>query len=145
TTQGAAYTSTLQATGGAGTRTWSISQGTLPAGLSLNTATGDISGNPTSVGNSAFTVQVQDSGVPVQVPFAVLTISVLPAGSVLSFTVQPGDSAAGQAITPTVQVKLADSANAGIAGVTLTISIGTNPSAGTLAGILTAVTNASGI
>ena len=57
-TVGAAYNQTLAATGGNGTYTWSLSAGTLPAGLSLATGTGSISGNPTGAGTYTFTVQV---------------------------------------------------------------------------------------
>ncbi len=58
---GASYSQTLAATGGAGTLTWSVTVGSLPAGLSLNTSTGVISGTPTATGASNFTVTVTDS------------------------------------------------------------------------------------
>ena len=41
--------------------TWSITSGSLPAGLSLNTTTSAITGTPTTVGNSIFTIKVTDS------------------------------------------------------------------------------------
>lgn len=47
---GTAYAFTLQATGGSGVYTWSVQSGTLPSGLSLNSATGAISGIPTTAG-----------------------------------------------------------------------------------------------
>ena len=57
-----AYSQTLGASGGSGTySSWSITSGTLPVGLSLNSATGVISGTPTTTGTSSFTVQVADS------------------------------------------------------------------------------------
>jgi hypothetical protein len=52
---------TLAATGGVTPYTWSISSGSLPAGLSLNSSTGTISGTPTIGGLSSFTIQVADS------------------------------------------------------------------------------------
>ncbi len=55
------YTQTLSASGGTGTYTWSITTGTLPAGLTLAASTGVIAGTPTTMGTSTFTVQVQDS------------------------------------------------------------------------------------
>ena len=60
-----AYNEPMAATGGTAPLTWSISAGTLPAGLNLNPTTGVISGTPTARGTSPFTVQVQDvSGNP---------------------------------------------------------------------------------
>ncbi|MBI4906336.1 MAG: putative Ig domain-containing protein [Acidobacteria bacterium] len=55
------YSQTMAATGGVLPYTWSISGGSLPAGLSIATNTGIISGAPTAAGNSTFTVRVQDS------------------------------------------------------------------------------------
>ena len=57
----AAYSATLTASGGKTPYTWSLAQGSLPSGLSLNGATGVISGTPTASGMSSFTVQVRDS------------------------------------------------------------------------------------
>lgn len=56
-----AYDQTLVASGGAEPLTWSISSGSLPAGLTLNPSTGNISGTPTTTGISSFTVQVEDN------------------------------------------------------------------------------------
>jgi hypothetical protein len=56
-----AYSATLQASGGAGTLHWSVTVGTLPSGLSLNSSTGAISGTPSATGTSTFTVNVTDS------------------------------------------------------------------------------------
>ncbi|MGA9527861.1 MAG: Ig domain-containing protein, partial [Terriglobales bacterium] len=55
---------TVQATGGVTPYTWAISAGSLPAGLSINSATGAITGTPTGTGTSSFTVQVTDSESP---------------------------------------------------------------------------------
>src|ERR1041385_1037614 len=43
-----AYSSTLQATGGTPPYTWSVSNGSLPAGLMLTAGSGAISGTPTT-------------------------------------------------------------------------------------------------
>ena len=55
---GVAYTATLAAQAGVTPYTWSISTGTLPAGLTLAASTGVISGTPTGTGTSSFTVKV---------------------------------------------------------------------------------------
>jgi hypothetical protein len=56
---GSTYSTTLGATGGNGSFSWSLSSGSLPGGLALSPA-GVISGVPTSVGDFAFTVGVTD-------------------------------------------------------------------------------------
>jgi large repetitive protein len=56
---GTAYSQTLAATGGASPFTWSLSSGTLPAGLTLN-ANGTVTGTPTTAGTSSFAVRVTD-------------------------------------------------------------------------------------
>jgi large repetitive protein len=55
------YSTTLNATGGTPPFTWSLVNGQLPAGLTLDAQTGLISGIPILLGTSTFTVQVQDS------------------------------------------------------------------------------------
>ena len=60
-TVGVAYSTSLVAAGGSTPYTWSVSAGTLPAGLNISPNTGLISGIPTAKGTSSFTVQVKDS------------------------------------------------------------------------------------
>ncbi len=59
-TAGAAYSALVAATGGAGTLTYSITSGTLPTGLTLNTSSGAISGTADKAGTHNFTVEVSD-------------------------------------------------------------------------------------
>ncbi len=59
-TVGVAYSQTLTASGGTTPLTWTVTSGTLPAGLSLSSA-GVLSGTPTIVGTSSFTVKVTDT------------------------------------------------------------------------------------
>ena len=55
------YTATLATTGGLAPFTWSVSSGTLPAGLTLNATTGVLAGTPSAAGAPSFTVQVTDA------------------------------------------------------------------------------------
>ena len=76
TTAGAAYSATLIATGGTPAYTWSISSGSLPAGLTLAASTGIISGTPTTSGSFSFGVTVKDSSSATETATATLTLSV---------------------------------------------------------------------
>ncbi len=73
---GAPYSATLQATGGTPSYVWSISSGSLPAGLSLDASTGVISGTPTATSTANFVVQVADSSSPPATATASLSIDV---------------------------------------------------------------------
>jgi len=56
-----AYTAALTATGGNPPYSWSVSDGDLPPGLSLNSAGGTLTGIPTAPGTFSFTANLQDS------------------------------------------------------------------------------------
>lgn len=60
-TAGLAYTASLAASGGLAPYAWSISGGSLPAGLSLDPASGHLSGIPTTAGTANFTARVVDA------------------------------------------------------------------------------------
>jgi hypothetical protein len=72
---GTAYSQTLSATGGKLPVTWSVTVGTLPAGLSLNASTGVISGTPTSNATGSITFRVIDANAVVATKALTLTIS----------------------------------------------------------------------
>jgi hypothetical protein len=59
--RGTGYSQTLAAEGGSGPKTWTVSAGKLPDGLTLDSATGAITGTPTANGDFAFTVKVADA------------------------------------------------------------------------------------
>jgi Putative Ig domain len=75
-TDGTPYSQILQASGGTPAYTWSITSGSLPAGLTLAATTGAISGTPTSTGTSSFTATVTDNGSPAQTQSAATSIAV---------------------------------------------------------------------
>ena len=64
-TAGTSFSQTLTAIGGTGARTYSLSAGSLPAGLTLRPS-GLISGTATVAGTTSFTLQVSDSDSPAQ-------------------------------------------------------------------------------
>jgi len=66
----------MSATGGTPAYTWSITTGSLPAGLTLAATTGIISGTPTASGTSNFTATVSDNGNPAQTKSAATSIVV---------------------------------------------------------------------
>jgi hypothetical protein len=68
-TVGATYSTTLSASGGSGTKTWTVTAGSLPAGLSLS-ANGVVSGTPTAQGTASFTANVSAGGASSQRQFS---------------------------------------------------------------------------
>ena len=95
---GTAYSATLEATGGDATYTWSITSGSLPAGLSFETSGGVISGTPTTAGSSTFTVEVTSGGQTAQ---QALTITVNGTPPEITTTSLPGGTV-GTAYSQTV-------------------------------------------
>jgi Putative Ig domain len=70
------YTSPVNVSGGTAPYTWSVSSGSLPAGLSLNSANGTISGTPTTSGAFPFSLSVKDSSTDPQSASQSLAITV---------------------------------------------------------------------
>ncbi|HZG92302.1 MAG TPA: fibronectin type III domain-containing protein, partial [Pseudonocardia sp.] len=75
---GVAYSHQLTVTNGTAPFTWSISAGTLPAGLTLNATTGLLSGTPTAAGSSPVTVRVVDASGQVATRAITLVIAAAP-------------------------------------------------------------------
>jgi hypothetical protein len=63
-TGGQPYSASLAAVNGVTPYSWSVSSGSLPPGLTLNSSTGQISGTPDVAGTYSFTVTVTDSRRP---------------------------------------------------------------------------------
>ncbi len=83
-----AYSATLTATSGKTPYTWSVTGGTLPAGLKLAT-TGAITGTPTTAGTSSVTFTAKDANSPAQSVSATLPITINPKVAITT-TALPG-------------------------------------------------------
>ncbi len=143
--QGKPYSAAMTATGGTAPLNW-FYYGALPPGITFAQATGTFSGTPTQIGNFSGYVIVQDSSNPHQSALGVLAAGLtVVAPPNLTFVVQPVDAAPGQPISPPVQVRALDSMGAALAGINVSINLGTNPGSATLSGTNTAVTAANGI
>ncbi len=81
--------------------TWSVSSGSLPAGISLS-ADGTLSGTPTATGTSSFTVKVTDANSQTATQATSITIS---AGVSTTFTAPPAGQV-GVAYTDTLTAAL---------------------------------------
>ena len=106
-TAGVAYAHSLVAANGTTPYAWSVVEGGLPAGLSLDGGTGEVSGTSNVAGTSDFVVLLQDAvGDTVS---RALSITIAAAAPVtLTFEVQPSDVVAGATMSPAVQVKVTD-------------------------------------
>lgn len=77
---GSSYSVNLSVVGGTAPYSWTVSNGTLPDGLSLS-ADGVLSGMPTATGTSNFTVQVEDNNAVTDTEVFSLSISDLAIGT----------------------------------------------------------------
>jgi len=131
---GANYNQTVLASGGVPVYSWSITKGSLPAGLNLNSITGQIYGTPTAVGTSGFTITVMDSETPAAQASANLSITINP-GSPLQ--IQTTGLPAGSEVTMYAATL---SARGGVQPYTWSISTGNLPGGLTLSGSTGAIT-----
>ncbi|HTW61905.1 MAG TPA: putative Ig domain-containing protein [Terracidiphilus sp.] len=116
------YSETLAATGGVSPYTWSISVGSLPAGLTLNATTGVISGTPTAAGTSNFTVKVTDSASNTATEGLSITINAVLAVSTTSLPAGTVNTSYSQTVAAT----------GGVSPYTWSISVGSLPAGLTL-------------
>ena len=73
---GQAYSAQFLASGGVAPYVFSLTQGSLPLGLSIDPTTGVVSGVPTTAGTYSFTVTVTDASDPAQSVSALVTLVV---------------------------------------------------------------------
>jgi hypothetical protein len=89
---GAVYNQTLSGSGGITPHTWSVSSGTLPAGISLNPTSGVISGTPSAAATSQFTVTLTDAnGDFVSKPLSLTVNDTTSGGGAIQFQDKNGD------------------------------------------------------
>jgi hypothetical protein len=117
---GVPYVGTLLATGGVSPITWSVTAGSLPAGLSLNGSTGIVTGTTTGSGTSTFTIQATDGETPAQVKSASVTIRTDAPLSIVTSTLP--DAIAGLLYNTTLGT------TGGVGPVTWSVTAGTLPS-----------------
>ncbi|TAG01978.1 MAG: T9SS C-terminal target domain-containing protein, partial [Cytophagia bacterium] len=147
--QGASYNQTLTQTGLIGTLTWSVSIGSLPTGLTLNSTTGAITGTATGFGNSNFTTQVsngtcsgtQTYSINVTCPTTTLNPSTLPnaiqgasynqtltqtgLSGTLTWSVSVGNLPAGLTLNSTTGAITGTATTLGTSNFTIQVSNGT--------------------
>jgi len=132
------YTQLLLQKGGAGALTWTLSNGTLPTGVTLSSA-GILTGTPTAAGTFSFSLNVADSASPQKTGTSgTLTLEV---SSDLTFALQtPPTAIAGTGYSDALV------ATGGTPPYTFAQTSGTLPAGITLssAGLLTGSTTATG-
>ena len=119
---GSTYSATLAASGTVPPVTWTVSLGTLPAGLSLAASTGIISGMPSAAGTASFTVRLVDSGGGSTTRALSLTVNAALGITTSSLVAGTVGTAYSQAL----------GASGGVPPYSWTVSVGTLPSGLTL-------------
>ncbi len=84
-----AYTQTLVSPGGTEARTFSVTAGALPTGLTLSTSVGTISGTPTVICNCTFTITVTDANGVTGSNVLAITVRAPPNTPVITTTTLP--------------------------------------------------------
>lgn len=124
-TVGSSYSQTISANGGSGAFSYSVTIGTLPVGLSLNSATGALTGTPTATGQSTFTITATDS---------VATGAGAPYTGSQSYSLTVAQASVNKAAT---SVGLTASSDPALAGSLVTFSATVSATSGTPTGSVT--------
>ena len=118
---GSSYSATLSAAGGAPPYTWTLTGGTLPAGLQLDGATGLISGVPTASSSAApLSFSVSDSANPAASVTVSLQLTITTVPLIITTTSLP-DGQTGTPYSATL------SSSGGTGTITWTLTAGTLP------------------
>jgi hypothetical protein len=120
------YSSTIGVTGGTSPYSCIITNGTLPAGLTLTAAGCLVSGTPTIAGTVHLTVKATDSSNPQQTTTGPVSLTINPAAPTLTLT-SPPPGVVGTPYTGTIIV------GGGTSPYTCTITAGTLPAGLTIA------------
>ena len=135
--QGVTYDMTPTGSGGTGSYTWSVTDGTLPTGLTLSGSTGEISGIPTASGTFPFTLVATDGNSQQGTQTESVTIAADP--SITSPALPAGEEGVTYDVTPT--------ASGGTGSYTWSVTDGTLPTGLTLSvsnGEISGIPTASG-
>jgi hypothetical protein len=87
-TVGVPYNATIGVSGGTPPYSCTITNGTLPAGLTLGAGC-VVSGTPTVSGTASLTVKAMDAGSPAKTTSGPVSLTIAPAGSMLAITSPP--------------------------------------------------------
>ena len=117
---GQVYSASLSASGGIPPYAWTMANGVLPTGLTLNSTSGQISGTPSGAGSFSFGIRVSDQSSASAISTCTVVISA-PVGTLTVSTVSFPDGVSGIAYSQAL------SATGGQAPYTWTISGGTLP------------------
>lgn len=127
-TLNAPYTATLAANlSGA---TWSLSSGTLPTGLTLNTSTGAITGTPTAAGTSTFTVKAEKDSQSAEKQLSI-TVSAIPSITITTTSLNSGTVGTAYSAALTASIT---GANWSVIRGTLPARLSLNSSTGVISG-----------
>ena len=137
---GESYSAALAASGGDGTFSWSLTGGSLPSGLSLNTS-GTISGTPSAAATSSFTVQVTSAGQTSSKSLSITIQAATPAPTITTTSLPNGT--VGQAYSQTLAATGGDGSYSwSLAGGNLPAGLSLNTS-GTISGTPSAAATSS--